>query len=235
MFRPHDGTNPYARPTVPAQPSGPAPRTRQSRGQVPAAVVLAAVLIVAGLVAFLLIRPDQPDGPGATVESFVDAAYAEDSGAVCSSLARSNIERFEETGTSCKEAMDQIFEDVGPAEEDDTTSLFPVDRSEAPTVKIVEVDIEGNRAEVQARIDGELTDEPIIVVKEGGSWKLDLDAGGACAREERTLRTAAEAYKAQYNETPADAEELVNEGFLLEVPENARLRNGEVTMTGDCA
>ncbi|MCU1370216.1 MAG: hypothetical protein JWO77_1410 [Ilumatobacteraceae bacterium] len=234
MFHPHEGANPYARPTVPASLPGPAPRSRQSRGQIPAAVLLAAVLIVAGLVAFLLIRPDQADGPGETVQAFVRAAYSEDSDAVCGSLAASNIERFEETGTTCADAMDQIFAEIDP-EEADTTALFPLGDAGAPKVKIVKVDIVGDRAEVQARIDGELTDEPVIVIKQDGRWKLDLDAGEACDREQRTLRIAAEAYEAQYSKTAADADVLVDKGFLLEVPPHARLSDGDVTMTGDCA
>lgn len=244
--------NPYAQPNIPVyQPvAPPSPEAKGTRSLV--VIVVAGALLLAGG-AFLLLRPDDPPSPGEALQAWVQAGYEEDAGAVCDGLARSNLlEIEEEDGTTCEEGFEALFASADPelisdgdgASSDPLTPLAQGGGGQKPEVVILAVEIDGDRAEVRARIDGEDASEgPVVLVKEDGRWKLDFSDPAyeegpdtSCEVEERTVETAVEAHRAMTDEYPDDAQDLVDSGMLRAVPEHAEVGpGGTVRMTGDCA
>jgi hypothetical protein len=249
---------PYAPPTVAVrEPLAPSPRRPSGRGSF--AVLLVAFAVLVGAMAYLVTRPDDPPSPGEAVRDWAMALYAEDVGAICGGLAASTVERIERRGTSCEAAFEGTFDlvdetggssssgdaDRDPDEPVDLLRPIHLVGSREPSIEILDVEIEGDRAAVRVQVDDSETGatRPIILVREQGRWKIDVDASLAtdgpsrtCETEERVVKTAVEAYRAQTGEDPADARALVDARMLQALPEHARVAaDGSVRMTGECA
>lgn len=250
--------NPYAQPNVAVrEPLPPSPRRSSGRGSF--VVLVVAFVVLAGAVAFLVSRRDDPQSPGEAVRDWVMAVYDEDADRICDGLAASNVEVIESGGRSCEEQFEETFdvldEPAGssgsggdePATDDPVDLLQPIDLAgrRDPSIEILDVEIEGDRAAVRVQVDDSQTGatRPLILVREGGRWKIDFDGGEtldspsrSCDAEERVVKTAVEAYRAQNGEDPADAQALVDARMLRELPEHAEVAgDGSVRMTGECA
>jgi hypothetical protein len=122
--------------------------------------------------------------------------------------------------------------------------------------EILDSTIDGDRATVTYRWGSDDEDE-LELVLEGGAWRIDgplealidpADADAAdvprevegtsqaCVTELRTIQTAVEAYFANFAEYPADAQALVDAGFLRDLPTRASVEpDGQVLPSGECA
>jgi hypothetical protein len=236
-IRPNDGFNPYARPTVPPAPppSRPAKRGNGISG-LAIALIVAVIAIGAGVFVVRTIRSNTPED---AVNDFVHDAYARDAKGVCGLVSKSTKDVIENNGMTCRKRMGELFANLDSSTDGTGADPLFASGSTQPDVTITSVKVDGDDAVVRARIeDGETGSQRIVLVKEGGRWKLDIEASesdDSCARERRTLKLAAEAYNAQNGSYPPDARALVG-SFLKKMPEHAVLEaDGTVTMTGDCA
>jgi len=157
----------------------PAPRRP---GRPIAAIVIVVVLLAAAAVAgYARFRAHEPKTPAQTLTSFVGAASAGDLAAICNLLAASNLEVFDDQGTTCEDGFAQILARVAQPRSDDdaVAAMFAASPGgRAPNVHVLAEHIDGDRAEVVVRI-GDRPDDPegpVVLVREDGTWKLDLDA-----------------------------------------------------------
>lgn len=253
--------NPFLQPLVPIPPPRP-PQEGRDDNRWSFIVLVAAFVVLAGAVAFMVFRPDGSDGPGDAVEAWAMAAYEGDAKALCDGIVDSNIEQIEDEGVDCEQLFADAYAEAKQAQEEAAADgragdggsgeLLPLAQPGAgkkPDIEIVDVQIQGDRATVKVRVDDDESnvDEPLVVRKEDGRWKIDFRAtvdperspgslSQRCDTERRTVRTAVEAYRAQTGEDPTSAQDLVDSRMLREVPEHAVVSSGgTVRMTGDCA
>ena len=242
-------------PPAPPRPTAPRPLPKRSKLPIVAAVVL--LLVIAGIVAVIAKggKDDDPRvtsrSPEATVEAFSEAIATGDADTFCQLLSDSQRENLSTAfGGRCIDSVGMI--------------LALASSMDAVHLEVTGSTIDGDRATVAVTSDGHAGEIPLV--KEHGRWVIDTApdslvsgsvssgddgadgsdgsdgsvgsdvAPAGCAAELQTVQTAVEAYFAVNGEYPADAQALVDEGFLRELPTGSSVGpDGTVTAAGDCA
>lgn len=181
----------------------------------------------------------EPGGPAEVYLAWMRALLKNDYDGACSRLTRGTLDELAAKDANCEDTM------AGAAELARESDGVPGD---SVTVRIVGEAIDGGRAEVSYQLGTEPPEpEPVVLVREDGTWKLDLFASSigdgsvagaqaaACRAEQRVVETAVEAYVNENGYPPADVGALLGR-FLRDEPENMQIgADGTVTPIGDCA
>jgi hypothetical protein len=132
-------------------------RVLLSRVALLAAIALLAAP-VAGCDAPVVGGKSDTDAAGDTLTELIDARNRRDFGAVCDLIAEQQLAKFRQAGTTCEKALPRV------AKKDTTI-----------TIRIEQVRVSGDRATVDATVSqtgGAGNAQTILLVKEGGDWKV---------------------------------------------------------------